>query len=85
MRSYLFLVKKNAVFMRLVAFRKRLYTIIILGGCRMRVIITDTAFIWNPDNPALEIFKNVLLVVCLEGKAVTDKYECFVSPYVNGR
>jgi len=47
----------------------------------MRVIITDTSFIWNPDNPALEIFKDVLLVVCLEGKAVTDKYECFVSPY----
>lgn len=47
----------------------------------MRVIITDTAFIWNHDNPALEVFKDVLLVVCLEGKAVTDKYECFVSPY----
>lgn len=47
----------------------------------MRVIITDTAFIWNHENPALEVFKDVLLVVCLEGKAVTDKYECFVSPY----
>lgn len=47
----------------------------------MRVVITDTAFIWNHDNPALEVFKDVLLVVCLEGKAVTDKYECFVSPY----
>lgn len=47
----------------------------------MRVIITDTAFIWNHDNPALEVFKDVLLVVCLEGKAVTDKYECFVSLY----
>ena len=47
----------------------------------MRVIITDTAFIWNHDNPVLDAFKDVLLVVCLEGKAVTDKYECFVSPY----
>ena len=47
----------------------------------MRIVITDTAFIWNPDNPALEVFKDVLLVVCLEGKAVTDQYECFVSPY----
>lgn len=47
----------------------------------MRVIITDTSFIWNPNKPVLEIFKDVLLVVCLEGKAVTDKYECFVSPY----
>lgn len=47
----------------------------------MRVIITDTAFIWNHDNPVLEVFKDVLLVVCLDGKAVTDKYDCFVSPY----
>lgn len=47
----------------------------------MRVIISDTSFIWNHNNPALGIFKDVLLVVCLEGKAVTDKYECFVSPY----
>lgn len=47
----------------------------------MRVIITDTLFIWNPDNPALEMFKDVLLVVCLEGKSVTERYECFVSPY----
>lgn len=23
----------------------------------------------------------MLLIVCIEGKAVTDKYECFVSPY----
>lgn len=50
----------------------------------MRVVITDTAFIWNHNNPALEIFKDVLLVVCLEGKAVTDKYQCFVSPYKQG-
>ena len=47
----------------------------------MKVIISDTSFIWNYDDPALEVFKEVLLVVCLEGKAVTDKYECFVSPY----
>lgn len=47
----------------------------------MRVVVTDTSQIWNTDNPALEIFKDVLLVVCLEGKAVTDKYECFVSPF----
>lgn len=47
----------------------------------MRVVITDTAFIWNHNNPALEVFKDVLLVVCLEGKTVTDKYECFETPY----
>ncbi len=47
----------------------------------MRVVITDTAFLWNHENPVLEVFKDILLVVCLEGKAVTDKYECFVSPF----
>lgn len=47
----------------------------------MRVLITDTAFVWNYKNPFLKKFKNVLTVVCLEGKAVTDEYECFVSPY----
>lgn len=47
----------------------------------MRVITTDTSYIWHPANPALKIFKDVLLIVCLEGKAVTDQYECFVSPY----
>lgn len=47
----------------------------------MRIVVTDTSPIWNTDNPALEIFKDILLVVCLEGKAVTDKYECFVSPF----
>lgn len=47
----------------------------------MRVVITDSSFIWNHNNPALEIFKEVLLVVCLEGKKVSNKYECFVSPY----
>ena len=25
--------------------------------------------------------KDIVLVVCLNGKEVTDKYECFVSPY----
>lgn len=34
----------------------------------MRVIITDTSFIWNPNKPVLEIFKDVLLVVCLREK-----------------
>ena len=47
----------------------------------MRIIVTDTAFIWNHENPILEQFKDIILVVCLEGKQVSDKYECFVSPY----
>lgn len=47
----------------------------------MRLVITDAGFIWNEDNPFLEKYKDMVLVVCLYGKAVTDKYECFVSPY----
>ena len=47
----------------------------------MRIIVTDTAYIWNHKNPVLEQFKDIILVVCLEGKTVSDKYKCFVSPY----
>ncbi len=47
----------------------------------MRILITDTGMIWNKDNPFLEKYKDILIVVCLDGKKVTDKYECFVSPY----
>ena len=47
----------------------------------MRIIITDTGLIWNPKNPFLEQFADSVLVVCLDGKKATDKYECFVSPY----
>ena len=47
----------------------------------MRIVITDTAHIWNHANAELEKYKDNVLVVCLNGKKVTDKYECFVSPY----
>lgn len=47
----------------------------------MRLVITDTGFIWNQDNPFLEKYKDIVLVVCLNGKAATDKYQCFVSPF----
>ncbi|MDE5699435.1 MAG: membrane receptor RagA [Lachnospiraceae bacterium] len=47
----------------------------------MQIIVTDTAFIWNHENPGLEQLKDSVLVVCLEGKPVSDQYECFVSPY----
>lgn len=53
------------------------------GGFRMRLVITDTGFIWNQNNPFLEKYKDIVLVVCLYGKAVTDKYKCFVSPFIN--
>lgn len=46
----------------------------------MRIIITDTAFIWNYENPVLEQLKGIVLVVCLDGKRVSDQYECFISP-----
>ena len=48
----------------------------------MRIIITDTAFIWNHENPILEQLKEIVLVVCLEGKRVSGQYECFISPYL---
>lgn len=47
----------------------------------MRIVITDTGTIWNHENPFLEQFKDIVLVVCLYGKKVTDRYKCFVSPY----
>ncbi|MDE7478845.1 MAG: hypothetical protein K2M91_13020 [Lachnospiraceae bacterium] len=47
----------------------------------MRIVVTDTGFIWNHNNPFLEQFKDIVLVVCLYGKEVTDKYKCFLSPY----
>lgn len=47
----------------------------------MQIIITDTARIWNHENPILEQYREVVLVVCLEGKPVSGQYECFVSPY----
>ncbi len=47
----------------------------------MRLVITDTGFIWNKDNPFLKKYKDIILVVCLGGNEITDQYECFVSPY----
>lgn len=47
----------------------------------MRLIVTDEGLIWNHNNPCLEAYKDIVLVVCLNGKKVTDKYECLVTPY----
>ena len=47
----------------------------------MRLIMTDNSKLWNIDDPFWERFKDIILVVCLDGEAVTDKYECFVSPH----
>lgn len=47
----------------------------------MRIIVTDTGWIWNHENPILKKYKDIVVVLCLYGKAVTDEYECFVTPY----
>ncbi len=47
----------------------------------MRIVITDDMLYWINKYSELEIMKDVLLVVCLDGKRVTDRYECFISPY----
>ena len=49
----------------------------------MLLVVTDKGDIWNHDNPYLEKYKDQVLVVCLGGKKVTDKYECFVPSCLN--
>ena len=48
----------------------------------MLLVITDEGRFWNHENPILEQCGEQVLVVCLNGKPVTDKYPCFVSPYM---
>lgn len=43
------------------------------GEDSMRIVVTDTALIWNHTNPALKQFKDIVLVVCLDGKQVTEE------------
>ncbi len=53
----------------------------LLSGLQsMLLVVTDTGKIWNHKNPFLEKYKDRVLVVCLNGEKVTDKYECFVVP-----
>ena len=47
----------------------------------MLIVVTDEGRVWNHNSPVLEQYADCVLVVCLNGKAVTDKYKCFVSPY----
>lgn len=47
----------------------------------MLIIVTDEGRVWNHNTPVLEQYADCVLVVCLNGKPVTDKYRCFVSPY----
>ena len=45
----------------------------------MRIIISDANRIWTPDHPALKPFAEIIIVVCMNGQPVTDKYQCFVT------
>ena len=47
----------------------------------MILVVTDTGIIWNHENPFLKKYKDIVIVVCLEGEKVSDEYECFVVPY----
>lgn len=47
----------------------------------MKIFVTDVGMYWNHENPILERYADCVVVVCLNGKKVTDKYKCFVSPY----
>ena len=44
----------------------------------MKIVVTDTGLIWNPDNPALERFKGDVLCVYINGYGEkSDKYQSF--------
>lgn len=47
----------------------------------MVIIVTDEGRHWNHETPILEKYADRVVVVCLNGKKVTDKYKCIVSPY----
>lgn len=47
----------------------------------MKIVITDTGILWNPGNPILKKYRDLILVVCLEGVKATDEYECFICPH----
>ena len=46
----------------------------------MKIVITDTGILWNPGNPILKKYRDLILVVCLEGIKATDEFECFICP-----
>lgn len=47
----------------------------------MIIFVTDEGRYWNHENPILERYSDCVVVVCLNGEQVTDKYRCVVSPY----
>ena len=44
----------------------------------MVIFVTDEGRFWNHKNPVLERYARCVVVVCLNGKPVTDKYKCIV-------
>ena len=46
----------------------------------MVIFVTDEGRYWNHENPLLEKYAECVVVVCLNGKKVTDKYSCVVVP-----
>ena len=44
----------------------------------MVIFVTDEGRFWNHENPVLEQYAQCVVVVCLNGKPVTDKFKCIV-------
>jgi len=48
----------------------------------MLIFVSDEGGFWNHKNPILEKYADCVIVICLNGEAVTDKYKCIVSPFL---
>ena len=46
----------------------------------MKIIITDSGLFWNPWNPVLKKYKDLVTVVWLSGAKSTDEYNSFICP-----
>ena len=46
----------------------------------MKIIITDSGLFWNPWNPVLKKYKDLVTVVWLSGTNTTDEYNSFICP-----
>ena len=44
----------------------------------MKIIITDSGLFWNPWNPVLKKYKDLVTVVWLGGTNTTDEYNNFI-------
>lgn len=46
----------------------------------MKIIITDSGLFWNPWNPVLKNYKDLVTVVWLRGTNNNDEYNSFICP-----